>query len=100
MVAPRYGLGVTQKFSISLPDDLYEEVKVMAEQSGTTVSGFLADLAQQRADADRASRERLARLIAKDRAVDPEGYDQRKDDIRRRMHAAQQAAAAKKADVA
>ncbi|MEV4578087.1 hypothetical protein AB0K16_33050 [Nonomuraea jabiensis] len=54
-------------------------------------------MTQKRADADRASRERLARLVAQDRAVDPEGYDQRKEDIRRRMHAAQQAAAAKKA---
>ncbi|WP_431924705.1 hypothetical protein [Nonomuraea jabiensis] len=54
-------------------------------------------MTQKRADADRTSRERLARLIAQDRAVDPEGYDQRKEDIRRRMHAAQQAAAAKKA---
>lgn len=87
---------MAQKFSMSLPDDVYEMVKEMADQEGTTVSGYLAGLAKQRADADRASRERLARLTAKDRATDPEGYDRRRADIRERMHAAQRAAAAKK----
>jgi hypothetical protein len=91
---------VIQKFSVSLPDEVYDMVKDMAEQAGTSVSGYLAGLAKQRADADRASRERLARLTAKDRAHDPEGYERRKADIRDRMHAAQRAAAAKKAGAA
>ncbi|MGP3957813.1 ribbon-helix-helix domain-containing protein [Nonomuraea sp. 3N208] len=91
---------MTQKFSISLPDEVYEEVKALAEQAGTSVSGYLARLAKQRIDADRESRERLARLTAKDRAADPEGYDQLRADMRARMHAAQRAAAEKKARLA
>ncbi|GAA5053970.1 putative CopG family antitoxin [Thermocatellispora tengchongensis] len=89
-----------QKFSVSLPDDVYELVQNMAAREGTTVSGFLARLAKQRADADRASREWLARRIEQDRAADPEGYDRRRAEIRERMHAAKQAAAAKKAGAA
>ncbi|MEU4324299.1 ribbon-helix-helix domain-containing protein [Nonomuraea dietziae] len=88
------------KITISIPEDLHEELKMWAERTGGTVSGFFADLAQQRLDADRASRERLARLVAKDRAVDPEGYDQRRAEMRERMHAAQKAAAAKKINAA
>jgi hypothetical protein len=91
---------VAQKFSMSLPDEVYELVKEMADQEGTTVSGYLAGLAKERADADRASRERLARLTAKDRTADPEGYDRRKMEMRERMHAAQRAAAEKKASIA
>lgn len=87
---------MAQKFSMSLPDDVYDLVKEMAEQAGTTVSGYLAGLAKERADADRTSRERLARLTSKDRAADPDAYDQRREEIRQRMHAAKAAAAAKK----
>ncbi|MFE3455007.1 hypothetical protein ACFXJ8_39395 [Nonomuraea sp. NPDC059194] len=86
------------KISISIPETLHEELRTWAEKTGGTVSGFFAELAQQRLDADRASRERLARLVEKDRAVDPEGYDQRRDAMRERMHAAKQAAAAKKSN--
>ncbi|MFC4121344.1 hypothetical protein [Nonomuraea zeae] len=91
---------MAQKFSMSLPDEVYDLVKEMADKEGTTVSGYLAGLAKERADADRSSRERLARLTAKDRAVDPEGYDRRKTEMRERMHAAQRAAAEKKASFA
>ncbi|SPL88098.1 unnamed protein product [[Actinomadura] parvosata subsp. kistnae] len=91
---------MAQKFSMSLPDEVYELVKEMAEKEGTTLSGYLASLARERADADRASRERLARLTAQDRAADPEGYDRRKAEMRERMHAAQRAAAEKKAGIA
>lgn len=91
---------MAQKFSMSLPDDVYDMVKEMADQEGTTVSGFLAGLAKQRADADRASRDWLAHLTAQDRAVDPEGYDRRRAELHERMHAAQRAAAAKKAGAA
>ncbi|WP_188190245.1 hypothetical protein [Nonomuraea sp. SYSU D8015] len=87
---------MAQEFSISLPDDVYDLVKAMAEQEGTTVSGYLAGLAKERADVDRTSRERLARLTAKDRAADPDAYDQRREEIRQRMRAAKVAADEKK----
>jgi metal-responsive CopG/Arc/MetJ family transcriptional regulator len=89
---------VAVKISISIPEELYDEVKDWAEQTGGTVSGFFADLAQQRLDADRRSRQRLKELIEKDRAADPEGYDEMRAGLRDRMHAAQAAAARKAAD--
>ncbi|MBG0833240.1 hypothetical protein HS041_36670 [Planomonospora sp. ID67723] len=88
---------MASKITISIPDELHDQVKEWAEATGGTVSGFFADLAQQRLDADRSSRERLAAMIAKDRAVDPEAYDERRAELRRRMHAAKDAAVRKRA---
>ncbi|WP_432923527.1 ribbon-helix-helix domain-containing protein [Microbispora sp. CA-135349] len=86
------------KISISIPEELHDEVKAWADQTGGTVSGFFADLAQQRLDADRRSRQRLRELIEKDRAADPKGYDAMRNSLRERMHAAQVAAAQKAAE--
>ncbi|WP_433259600.1 hypothetical protein ACQPYK_48570 (plasmid) [Streptosporangium sp. CA-135522] len=90
---------MTAKFSISIPDDMYEDVKKLATQQGTTVSGWFADLAQQKLDADRRSRALLAEKIEQDRAVDPEGHAQMADELRQRMRSAQAAARRKAADV-
>ncbi|MBB5967273.1 ribbon-helix-helix domain-containing protein [Planomonospora venezuelensis] len=83
---------MTAKFSISLPDEMYEEVKTLAEQQGTTVSGWFADLARQRLDADHRSRALLAERIEHDRAADPDGHARMADELRRRMREAQVAA--------
>lgn len=90
---------MTVKISISLTDDLHEAVKTIAEQSGTTVSGFFADLAQQRIDADRASTEQLHRLNGPARQADPDAYEQRRAEFLQRANAAKEAAARKAAQL-
>ncbi|MEV4063166.1 ribbon-helix-helix domain-containing protein [Nonomuraea dietziae] len=39
------------KITISIPEDLHEELKMWAERTGGTVSSFFADLAQLTGDA-------------------------------------------------
>ncbi|MGC5010175.1 ribbon-helix-helix domain-containing protein [Streptosporangium sp. DT93] len=91
---------MAQKISISIPDELHAELTAWAEQTGGTVSGFFAELARQRLDADRASHERLAALTAKDRAAGPDSYDRRRSELHQRMIAAKAAAVRKKANLA
>ncbi|GGL47360.1 ribbon-helix-helix domain-containing protein [Planomonospora parontospora] len=80
------------KLSITLPGDLYEEIKMLAGQQGTTVSGWFAELARQYLDDDRRSRAVLAERIRHDRVADPEGHAEMAADLRKRMRDAQEAA--------
>lgn len=88
-----------------MPDGLYNEIKIIADQQGTTISGWFTELAQQRLDADRTSREQLQRLDDAARQADPEGFQVRREQFTARLRAAQQvsarnAAHLRKSDVA
>lgn len=64
--AATYGAGAGapghQKFSITLPADLADQVRAAAESSGTSVSGVIA--AAVRSATDHAERDRLDAAIA------------------------------------
>ncbi|MEU6414047.1 hypothetical protein [Microbispora sp. NPDC046933] len=88
---------MTVKITISLPDDLHEEIKAITDQSGESVSGFFAALARTRLDADRWSREQLKAELDAIRAADPEGFDRQRAALRARMRAALESAGRKAA---
>jgi type I site-specific restriction endonuclease len=90
---------MAMKITISIPDELHEEVKAWAEMTGNSVSGWFAELAQQRLDADRASRERLRRLNDPARKTDPDAYQRRQADFIARARASQEAAARRAAEL-
>ncbi|GGO08643.1 hypothetical protein GCM10010116_17530 [Microbispora rosea subsp. aerata] len=87
---------MTAKVTISLPDDLHEEIKGAIGEHGN-LSRFFADLARRHLDADHWSRTQLKIELDALRAADPEGFERRRADLARRMAAAQQAAAVKAA---
>ncbi|MFF4128285.1 ribbon-helix-helix domain-containing protein [Microbispora rosea] len=87
---------MTAKVTISLPDDLHEEIKDAIGENGN-LSRFFAELARQRLDADHWSRTQLKTELDALRAADPEGFDRRQADLAQRMAAAQRAATVKAA---
>jgi hypothetical protein len=80
------------KLSITLPGEMYEEIKTLTGRQGTTVSDWFTELARQHLDDDRRSRAVLAERIRHDRIADPEGHAEMAADLRKRMRDAQEAA--------
>ncbi|MGW4639636.1 hypothetical protein ACWEN6_13965 [Sphaerisporangium sp. NPDC004334] len=85
---------MTAKLSISVPDTVYQQAQDWADAHNSTVSAYFTRLAQERADADRRARERLARKIEQDKAADPEGYSLMEQELRQRINAARRKTAA------